>query len=272
MDNALSFISEYIPSELDLMSMVKFTLIFAAATLLMGLIGRFALGKRSNLNHAVSSSIGILVMYGLTIVVLTFPMWNLEDFLSPLPFVTFQPGTMVISTVTNVGILPVARQVLALVIIAFLMNVLDSLFPKGGGIIRWYLFRFLSVIAAMGLHYVVNLLLDTYLPGVLMTYAPMILLGILGFMLLLGILKVLLGLVLTAVNPILGAIYTFFFANKIGKMLSKAVLTTVILCAVVYAIEYFGFNVIAIDEASLISYLPFVGVMLIMWYLVGHVL
>lgn len=272
MENALSILSGYLPAELDLLSMLKFTLLFAAGMLVLGMIGRFALGKRSNLNHAVSSAIGILLIYALTIVVLTFRPWDLERFLSPLPFVSFSEESMIIAPLLGTDIMLIARQILSLVIIAFLMNLLDSIMPKGKGIILWYLTRFVSVVLAMGLHYIVNWVFDTYFPGVLVTYAPIILLGILGFMMLLGLLKVLLGLVLTVVNPILGAIYSFFFANKIGKMLSKAVLTTIILCLVVYAVEYFGFTVIAIDMDSLVSYAPFSAVLLVLWYLIGHIL
>ena len=272
MENALSILSGYLPARLDLMSMLKFTVMFTAGALLIGLIGRFVSGKRSTLNHAVSSAIGILVIYALTIAVLTFRPWELEKFLSPLPFVGFSDQYMTVFPLGGTEISEICRQILSLVIIAFLMNLLDSVMPKGKGILRWYLNRFASVALAMGLHYAVNWLFNAYLPGVLVTYAPMILLGVLGFMLLLGLLKVLLGLVLTVVNPILGGIYTFFFANKIGKMLTKAVLTTIILCVVVYLVEFFGFTVIAIDTNSLISYVPFTAVLLVLWYVIGHIL
>ena len=60
MQATLSDLAAFLPAEVNLFSMLKFILFFAAATVLIGLVGRFALGKRSGLNHAVSSAMGIL--------------------------------------------------------------------------------------------------------------------------------------------------------------------------------------------------------------------
>ena len=77
---------------------------------------------------------------------------------------------------------------------------------------------------------------------------------------------------LTIANPILGAIYAFFFSNKIGKQLTKAVLTTVILTVLVLLLCHFGFGIIPVGQAVLISYIPLLGLLLILWYLIGHTL
>ena len=76
----------------------------------------------------------------------------------------------------------------------------------------------------------------------------------------------------TIANPILGAIYAFFFSNKIGKQLTKAVLTTVILTVLVLLLCHFGFGIIPVGQAVLISYIPLLGLLLILWYLIGHTL
>ena len=89
MQATLSDLAAFLPAEVNLFSMLKFILFFAAATVLIGLVGRFALGKRSGLNHAVSSAMGILFIYAVTIVIYTFNPYELSRFLSPLPFVTF---------------------------------------------------------------------------------------------------------------------------------------------------------------------------------------
>ena len=49
--------SAYLPTEVDFVSVAVFLLYFAAASLILGIIGRVVLGKRSSLNHSLSSII-----------------------------------------------------------------------------------------------------------------------------------------------------------------------------------------------------------------------
>lgn len=272
MDTILSDLQSYIPAQIDFSTVLRFIALCAAGALVMGIFNRFVLGKRSELNHAVSSAMGILFIYTVTIVIYSFNPGDLARFLSPLPFVTFSGDKLVIFSFASASVPQICSQVLSLVILSFLVNLLDAFIPKGKKLIGWYLYRFLTVIMASALHFVCSWLSSTYIPGVLVTYAPMILLGILGAMLLLGAAKVVLGLVLTAVNPIIGGIYAFFFSHAVGKQLSKAVVTTLILCAVVLLLNYFGYTVIGISMTALTAYIPLILVLLVLWYLLGHLL
>ena len=166
----------------------------------------------------------------------------------------------------------ICYEVLGMLILAFLMNLFDSILPDGEGILRWYMLRFLSVILAMGSHILVRWLFNTYLPDALALYAPAIVLSVLVAFLLMGIINFLLGLVLTATNPILGAIYTFFFSTLVGKQLSKAVFTTAILTAVVFLLEHLGIGMLLIAQTALLAYIPAIALILVLWYLIGHIL
>lgn len=261
-----------IPTDLDFGTMAIFLLLFAGAAILLGGAAHLLLGRHSNLNHALSSAIGILFIYAVTVVCYTFRHWNLVQFLSPLPFVTFSAEHMIVLPIQGAEFTAICHEILGMVILAFLVNLLDTFLPKGKKIITWYLLRFVTVVLAMLLHLVVRWGFDTYLPELLVTYAPVILLGILIAMLLLGVLNFLLSLVLTVVNPILGLIYNFFFSNIIGKQLTKAVFTTVILCVVFYLMGHFGYTVINISAASLTAYVPLAVVSLVLWYVIGHIL
>lgn len=259
-------------AELDLAGIIRIMLIVAIGSLMLGIIGRVCFGKRSGLNHAVSSAMGILFVYAVFILIYTFNPAGLAKFLSPLPFVTFAGDHLYVLSLSSGNFPAICTEILNMVILAFLVNVLDAWIPKGKNIFSWYLLRFVTVLLAAVLQIVVTGLLSTYLPDVLVTYAPVILLGILAVLLLLGVLKVVLGLVLTITNPILGAIYTFFFSSMIGKMLGKAVVTTIIITALVYILEMLGFTVVSIAAAALAAYLPLIIVLLVMWYILGHVL
>ncbi len=272
MDSILSDLQAYIPTQIDFPMILRFIALCAAGALVIGLFNRLVLGKRSSMNHAVSSAMGILFIYAVTIVVYSLNPGDLAKFLTPLPFIRFSGDKMVIFSFFGAKLPEICTHVLSMVILSFLINLLDSFIPKGKKLLGWYGYRFLTVIMAMMLHFVVSWLFRRYLPGVLVTYAPMILLGVLGALLLLGAAKLVLGLVLTVVNPIIGGIYAFFFSHAIGKQLSKAVVTTALLCGLVLLVNYFGYTVISISAAALVAYIPLILVLLILWYLVGHVL
>ena len=271
MDTLTNLITN-LPASIDIISMMKFIGVFAFGILFIGLLGRVVLGKRSSLNHAVSSAMGILFIYAATIVVYTFDPYALSKYLTPLPFVRFSGDVLHIFSFKGAAYPEICREVLSMIILAFLVNLLDSWIPKGKKFGTWFTYRLMTVLVAMVLHYLVKWAFNTFLPGVLVTYAPTVLLCILGAMLALGLAKVILSLVLTVVNPIIGALYTFFFSNFIGKQISKAVFTTVILCAVVLALHYFGYAAISISPDVLGNYIPLLAVLTILWYLLNFVL
>lgn len=272
MDFIVSTLAAYLPAEFDSAALMRLLVIIAAGSLLLGVVGRVAFGKRSGLNHSVSSAIGILFVYAVTVAIYTFDPVNLSRFLSPLPFVSFDGEYLHIFTFSGTDYSAICTQVLNMIILAFLVNLLDSWIPKGKNIFSWYFFRFITVVLAMLAQLLVTGLLTAYLPGVLVTYAPIILLGILLLMALLSILKVILGLILTIASPILGAIYAFFFSSMIGKMVGKAILTTLILSALVYVLEQLGFTIIYIAAGALSAYIPLIAVLLVIWYVLGHLL
>lgn len=283
MDHAASYIPEeltavikhassYFPAELDFITAAKFMLFFATASLVMGVLGRIFLGKRSSLNHSLSSVMGILFIYAVTVTVFTFKPWDLEHLLSPLPFVNIFDQYMVILPIQDSTFPALCSEILSLIILAFLVNLLDTFIPQGNNALSWYLLRFLSIILSMLLHFGVTWAFETYLPNVLVTYAPTILLILLVFMLFSGALNLILGLFITAVNPFIGAMYTFFFSTVVGKQLTKAVFTSAIICGIVFLLGEFGFTVISISISALTTYIPVAIILLLLWYLIGHVL
>lgn len=271
-EQAVKHASSYLPTEIDLVNAAQFMLFFAAGVLILSVLSRVVLGKRSSLNHSLSSAIGILFIYAVTIVVYTFKPWNLELLLSPLPFVSFSGQFLVIFPIADAQFPALCSQLLSLVILAFLVNLIDTFLPKGDNPITWFVLRLLTVVVSMILNLAARWAFQTYLPGVLVTYAPSILLVLLVVLMLSGVLNLILGLVISMTNPFLGAMYTFFFSNIVGKQLSKAVFSCAILCAIVYLLEHFGYTVICITAAALMAYIPLVIILLVLWYLVGHVL
>ena len=272
MNSFFSDILARLPQDVDWIESARLFGLFFGASLILGCLIRIFTGKRSGANHAVSSAMGILTIYAVTIVVYTFNPVGMARFLTPLPFITISGDTLIISGFAGQSFRSICSEVLAMLMLAFLVNLLDSFIPKGKKWYGWYGYRFLTVLMAMVLHYVLHWLTTSFIPAALNAYAPIILLGILVLMLVLGASKAVLGVILVAVNPVIGAIYTFFFANVYGKQVTKAAFTTAILCALVYLLEYAGMTVVSIAAAMLASFIPLILILLVLWYLLGHVL
>lgn len=270
--NVVRTAADLVPTDLELGHIAKFLLIFAVGSLILSILGRFILGRRSSLNHSLSSVMAILFVYAATVIVYTFKPWSLEQLLSPLPFVTFFNDYMVVMPVVGIYPTVLARELLRLIILAFLVNLLDTFVPQGKTALSWFCLRFLTVALAMVLHLVIHWAFDTYLPDALVTYAPMLLLLILVSLLLLGFLNAVLGLILSISNPFVGAVYYFFFSNIIGKQVTKAVFTSGILCVILFLMDQAGLSFIHISMTALTAYGPLALVSLGLWYLIGHLL
>jgi hypothetical protein len=124
----------------------------------------------------------------------------------------------------------------------------------------------------MGAHWITWQLLTAFLPDVIVTYASTILLGVLVVMLSVGAFKFIIGAAIATVNPIIGALYTFFFANLVGRQISKSVLTTTLLALLIWGLNYLGITTISIALAALMAYLPFLIVLVVVWYVINHIL
>ena len=256
--------------DLDFQNLLTIGLVLLLGTFLLSVFGRFVFGKRSVLNNAVSSAIGILFIYAVTVVLKSFGA-QFQNLIAPLPFVTLSDSELILFTFQGTHYTAVCSELLNMVILSLLVNLADGWLPKGKNIFSWIFFRCMTVVLAFFLHLMVVGLFATYLPEGIVTYAPVILLALLVLMLLTGALKILVGAVLTTVNPIIGGLYTFFFATVIGKQITKAVLTTLILAGLAYLLNYLGCTVISIASAALMAYIPFVIILVIVWYIVYRV-
>lgn len=264
MDQILSYFDHL---GLDLNNMLVAAGVILLGTLLLCIVGRFIFGKHSTLVAAVSSAIGVIFVYALNIV-LPSAGAQYQHFITTLPFITVTGDQMTLFSFSGADYTVICSELVSLIILAFLMNLIDRVMPKGKNIIVWVILRVVTVILAQAAHLVITGLLNAYLPDGILIYAPVIILAILLLMLLTGALKFLVGLVLTTVNPLIAALYTFFFANVVGKQITKAVLTTGILTLLVFGLEKFGITTICIAAGALSAYIPLALILLVLWFIV----
>ena len=271
MEQIMTYVRSVLPADLDMTKYLEFIAILAGGMLVISIIGSLIFGKRSTLNAAVSSAIALVFMYLANVAIYSAGLeWS--SLLSPLPFVEFHGDHLVIFPILSSSFNDICTPVLDLVILAFVMNLIQTILPKGKNLITWYFWRFVSLALGFVVLYVVNLLVDAFVPAAVMQNAPMVLLVILVAALLLGALKLLVGGLLAFINPLLAALYTFFFATLVGKQLSKAILTTALLTALVCLLNYLQIASVFIAAAALIAYIPLLIIALVLWYVIGHIL
>ena len=262
-----SIIAHFSALGLNLPTFLKIACILILGSLLFCGIFRFIFRKKTLISHAVSASIAIIFIFML-MVLITVMMKEFVVFTTPLPFVTITEDAVGFFIFSNASYLTIATQLLAMIILAFLVNLVDTILPNGKNFFTWLFWRIVTVGSGFLLHYVITLLLTRYVPQGLALYAPAILLAILILMLLTGALKFLVGLLLTTVNPLIAALYTFFFATVVGKQLTQSVLTTGILTGVILLLEKYDVASMSIANGAMAAYLPFLLILIPVWYFV----
>lgn len=271
MDTIQQNFENLIPAEFKTDSFLSVMLIVCLGAIAIGLIARFAIGKRSRVNRAVSSAMCILCMY-LAGAALFVSDLRVETVLQILPMVSLEGNVLRVFALSTASFGAISGQLLRLILLSFIMNLINTLLPEGKNLLFWYLYRIISIAAAVILELAVNYAVNAFLPQVFLAWAPAVLLGILVLLLLLGVMKVILGLFLAAINPILAGIYAFFFSNKIGKQLSTALLTTALLTALVFVLERMGCTMVMLTTSTLAVYVPYLVILLILWYVIGALL
>lgn len=261
MDQILDVLRSLVPTGFDLEAFLTAVLVLVVGIFALGLLARLLFGKKSLLNHSISSAISILFIYIVTVVIHSFGV-DLGFLLSPLPFVSISGDYLTLT----VNMSSLSSHLLSMVILSFLANLADSWLPSGKNAFSWFFFRCISVLLAMVLHLIVTAIIAALLPEGLLVWTPRILLWALMLMIVLGALKILFALT----SPLFAALHSFFFSHTVGKMVYKAVLTTAILAAIVYVLNYFGIATVYIASAALAAYVPLLVILLLIWFIIGH--
>lgn len=247
----------------------KFLGILIFGILLISSLNRFLFGKKAQINKAVTSAMEILCVYVVNTVIFALGL-QLQQFITPLPFVTMVEDYLLFFPLISAEFTDICYHVLKLLIIAFLVNLVNEFIPTGKKVFTWFLFRIITVVLSVVLIYFAEMALNTYLPHGFADIAPTILLCALVALVLLGSLKVFVGAALAFLDPIVAALYTFFFSNLIGRALAKAMVSTALLTGLVVALNYLGIVAIHIAANVLTAYIPLLAVILLLWYVVGH--
>lgn len=250
------------------LQIIQAVALLTLAIFLFGGVLRLLFGRGSSLNCAVSASLSIMLVYLAAVLIYLF-LPELRDSLEPLPFVRMDPEHLFLLDWMQLPEELLYPAVLKLSILAFTVNLLEEFMPRGEKFLSWYLWRTVTVLASLTAYVFLCGLIASFAPQLFQQWAKYVVWGFGAVILLTGALKLLLGLILTVMNPIIGGLYALFFTNTVGKQLSKSILTTVLVLTVFALMYSGGLTRFSFSQFSLAAYGPSCIIILIVLYLFG---
>lgn len=245
--------------------MIQCTAIILIGVLLCGLLGKFVFGRKSRLNQAIVAAVSIILLYAIAALIRSAG----EQFnwlIAPLPFTYISKDAMVLFSFEGANIEILCGEFLGMLVLGFLVNLVNTWLPTGKKFWSWLGLRTVSMVTGWGGYLLIDWISNAYLPGGFLLYAPQILLIVLVILILVGALKLLVGVLLASVNPVIGALYTFFFSNIVGRQITKSIFTTALLAGLVALLRAFGVVSLTLGSGAVVAYLPFILLLLAVWY------
>lgn len=258
-------------ADIDWLSIAKAAFYLAAAVCILGCVLRLIFGRGSSLVRSVSACISLVLVYIAGILIFKF-LPILRGSVAGLPFITITPDGFYLWDVLSLSTPSLCPSLLQLFLLAFLVNLLESVLPHGQKLVSWYFLRLLTVGATLALYSLISGLVWSFAPEIYGAWAGPILVGLWACIGLLGIAKVLMALAVAAINPVLGALFAFFFSNIFGKQFTKAILTSVLMVTILAVLYETGFTGFVFDSFTLPSYGPSCLIAIASLYLFGKLL
>lgn len=258
-------------SEPDWVALTKLGLCYAISVCILGGLLQLIFGKGSSAVKAVFSCIHIALMYLCAMVLFSLAP-GIRSILSPLPFVTVHSDSIALWDITALRSAEFFPAMLQLFLLAFLVNLLEDLVPRGNQILSWYFFRLLTACSALACYCVISILINRYAPQVFGQWAAPILVASWLLIGILGLSKGLLTLIAAAFGPVLGVLFAFFFTNLVGKQFTKSILTCLLTMAVLFELSRSGFSGFVFSQLSSAAFAPTFVVSLACLYLFGKFL
>ena len=249
----------------------KFLVLLILGVLLLSSLTRLLFGKENQINLAITAAMEILCLYVINIVICALGL-DYKLFLSPLPFVGMSEDYLYLFPLLSADMPVLYNHLLRLLIIAFLVNLIGGLIPQGQNLLTWTILRLITVAFSVAALYGADLLFGWYLPQGFGAYAPTVLVLSLAALIALGSLKLFVGAALAFLDPIIAALYTFFFSNFIGRALARAMVSCLLISGLLLLANWLGITALHIAAEALKGYIPLLAVVVLLWYFVGRVL
>lgn len=245
-------------------------LLFCFTVLFISILGRLILGKGSNLNAGIFAGMSILMMYGLVAIVFSLIPDMVGRYISCLPLGKFQvqegQKILQLATLGDLCFSELCARYFLIFLLSYVICWLNGYTPGNLNSLGWVCFRFFYLFVAAGIYYGLVEVAGRFIPDFLkQKQVAVILLSVLGFSIIIALCKT----ILTSVQKVVGMLYdgfhNYFFKNKFGMNMVKAVYSTGVAMFFVRVLEEIGYTTIAVDLKDLGSYFPAALVLFILW-------
>lgn len=230
--------------------------------------------KTSQYNHALSSAMALMFMYILLLMLHRVIPDLVDPVLDKLPLIdiNYVTGNIDLFQFSGITFMEYCRELVYVLILSFCLIGLDDIIPDSKNTASWLVLQFIIACIAMAIYWFVLHSIEQFIPDAFTSIAPAILVSILMFLVFLGLLKVVLTLILAAVNPLLGAVGAFFSSSKVGMALGKSVLCSAVLVAMSAFLKYKELYTFPAENLTLVvCALPLI-ILVLLWVIIGHVL
>lgn len=239
--------------------------------LLISSLFRFLFGKKAQIGKAITSAMEVICLY-LIFILARFFLPGCTFFEKGLPFLSVEQDQIVLFSLMSGNFSHLMSQIVRLLLICFLLNLLNSLIPEGKKFRVWFPLRVITVILALWLNYTLETYLALYFPNGLEAYSIPIIIGVMFLLLAMGSLRFIVGLTIGFFEPLIGALYTFFFSNFFGRALARTLVSTGLLMALLWFMNAQQVTVISIGTLSLLPLIPIVVIVILLWYWLDRII
>lgn len=274
------------PEPITIDAPFAYLLIFSLGVLVFSFILKLY-KKAPHMKAGIATGISILIMYVFCMLIYKFNPAGLQEFLAPLPFVEFKDDSvaLLVYELREDGLIhtpPFCNRIVSMFVLAFLVNQIYAFTPQKLKTPAWLVFRFFSTMFAIGVHYGVHKVMtkafgmipDTPFWETVIPFLPIGVIGAVLVLFLLGAVKGPMKHFFTEINPTFVGLSGFFFTNKFGVNITRAIHTTFLLTIFAYGLQQlsvrlFGTAAIAIGAFGVSGGLVVLIALFLLWITVG---
>lgn len=238
-----------LPEDLYITQPFVFLLYWCIGIFLVSLILKL-LNKGPHLRAGIISALSILIMYVVCLLIYIHKPLGLENYIAPLPFIKLDGDSLTLGIYQmteggNLDILGFCNQIASMLLLAFLVNQIYAFKPGNLKSPGWLVFRLFSTMFCIGFHYAAYRILQKILSMVpeeglmrsLLPYTPIALMGFLLIAFFIGWLKNVMKHFFKVVNPTYEGLSGFFYVNKFGVIVTRAMYSTLLLTVFAYGLQ-----------------------------------
>lgn len=222
--------------------------------LVIAIGGLFFAKKKTFINRTICAVLSIVTLY-LTAIFMYCLIPSLRDAILQLPFLYVSSDCFILMAPLSMSWDELYVTGLNFIILAFLMNLAESMIPTTKSILNWIAWRIFTVLCVL-FAYSFYLAIMAYLPLGFIEGAFIVILGLTLLSLLLLLLQLVVLALSIATKPVIGTVFGFFTVHNLGSQLSKTTLSCVFAFCALQWLEAKQWNFVPFEYFDIGIYWP----------------